>query len=85
MLARIIVIGLAGLFAGACASEQRPRVFGYQGSAAYSPISTASAAVALQDKKSPVKRSMASKVLAAMALERVTGRKPDPARLAALD
>jgi hypothetical protein len=38
----------------------------------------ASAAEAVQD---PSKQTLASKVLAAIALERVTDRKPDPARL----
>jgi hypothetical protein len=33
----------------------------------------------------PSKKTMASKVLSAIALERVTGRKPDPARLTELN
>ena len=32
-------------------------------------------------ERDPSKKTMASKVLSAIALERVTGRKPDPARL----
>jgi hypothetical protein len=33
----------------------------------------------------PVRKTLGGKVLSAMALERATGRKPDPARLVELD
>ena len=45
---------------------------------AIAPCSPAQAAAPERD---PSKKTMASKVLSAIALERVTGRKPDPARL----
>jgi hypothetical protein len=35
--------------------------------------------------RDPSKKTMASKVLSAIALERVTGRKPDPSRLTELN
>jgi hypothetical protein len=35
-----------------------------------------------QDEREAMKKTQASRVLAAMALERVTGRRPDPGRLA---
>ena len=38
-------------------------------------------AQAAEPERDPSKQTMASKVLSAIALERVTGRKPDPARL----
>ena len=38
-------------------------------------------AQAVEPERDPSKKTMASKVLSAIALERVTGRKPDPARL----
>jgi hypothetical protein len=82
MLVRFCAIGLAGLLTSGCANEQGPRVLGYQGSA---PLITTASAAPIASDKQPIQRTMASKVLAAMALERVTGRKPDPARLAALD
>jgi hypothetical protein len=36
-------------------------------------------------QRDPSKKTLASKVLSAIALERVTGRKPDPARLTELN
>jgi hypothetical protein len=83
MTTRKIAVVVMGLACAGCASESNTRVLGFQGSAAYSPITTATAAPA--PASGEMKRTMASKVLAAMALERVTGRKPDPARLASLD
>jgi len=44
----------------------------------------AAALEAAAEQRLAGRRSLASKVLAAIALERVTGRKPDPARLAEL-
>jgi hypothetical protein len=41
----------------------------------------AAPAQAAVPERDPSKKTMASKVLSAIALERVTGRKPDPARL----
>ena len=38
-------------------------------------------AAASEVERNPAKQTLASKVLGAIALERVTGRKPDPARL----
>jgi hypothetical protein len=47
------------------------------------PLSTgfAGPAQAADAERDPGKKTMASKVLSAIALERVTGRKPDPSRL----
>ncbi|HJZ32680.1 MAG TPA: hypothetical protein VKF35_16300 [Hyphomicrobiaceae bacterium] len=47
------------------------------------PLSTgfAGPAQAGDAERDPGKKTMASKVLSAIALERVTGRKPDPSRL----
>ncbi len=45
------------------------------------PLSTGFAGPAQAADRDPGKKTMASKVLTAIALERVTGRKPDPARL----
>ena len=63
---------LAGLLAG-CANN--------------APISTGFAppAQAIEADRDPSKKTLASKVLSAIALERVTGRKPDPARLTELN
>lgn len=44
-----------------------------------------SSAQAAQPERDPAKKTLASKVLSAIALERVTGRKPDPARLTQLN
>jgi type IV pilus biogenesis protein CpaD/CtpE len=63
---------MAGLLAG-CANNP--------------PISTGFAppAQATEVDRDPSKKTLASKVLSAIALERVTGRKPDPARLTELN
>jgi hypothetical protein len=81
---RLITAALVAIACSACANERSTRVLGYQGSAAsIAPITTAAAAPAPQDGQ--MRKTLASKVLAARALERVTGRKPDPARFASLD
>lgn len=43
--------------------------------------SLATPAHAADQERDPSKKTLASKVLSAIALERVTGRKPDPSRL----
>jgi hypothetical protein len=45
----------------------------------------AAPAQAAEADRDPSKKTMASKVLSAIALERVTGRKPDPSRLTELN
>lgn len=69
---------VAVLAASGCAQERGTAVFGYQ--AALPP----EAAEAEMEAQMP-KKTLASKVLAAIALERVTGRKPDPSRLTELN
>jgi hypothetical protein len=63
------IIVLAGALLAGCANSQ-PLSTGFSG-----PAQAADADL------DPSKKTMASKVLSAIALERVTGRKPDPARL----
>ena len=68
-----IVILAGGLLAG-CANN--------------TPLSTGfapPAQAAAEPDRDPSKKTLASKVLSAIALERVTGRKPDPARLTELN
>lgn len=67
-----IVILLGALLAGCANSE---------------PLSSnlAPPAQAAEPMRDPAKKTLASKVLSAIALERVTGRKPDPARLIELN
>ena len=69
MLLRGAILVLAGALLAGCANNQ-PLASGFAG-----PAEAADA------DRDPAKKSMASKVLSAIALERVTGRKPDPARL----
>jgi len=66
---RSAILLLAGALLSGCANNQ--------------PLSTGFAppAQAAEPERDPSKKTMASKVLSAIALERVTGRKPDPARL----
>jgi hypothetical protein len=69
MLVRGMVLILAGVLLAGCAVNE--------------PLSTGFAGVAraADSERDPSKKTMASKVLGAIALERVTGRKPDPSRL----
>jgi hypothetical protein len=73
----------------ACSNDRATNGYGYGGMALTSPVSTgagadAEAIEATAEARIAGQRSLASKVLAAIALERVTGRKPDPARFAEL-
>ena len=61
------MLALAAALLGGCANSQ--------------PLSTGFAGPAQAAEPDPSQKTMASKVLSAIALERVTGRKPDPARL----
>ena len=66
MLLRGAILILAGVLLAGCANSQ--------------PLSTgfAAPAQAAEPDRDPSKKTLASKVLSAIALERVTGRKPDP-------
>ncbi len=64
-----------------CAQERGTAVFGYQTARAPETADIE----AEMEARHLGKKSMAAKVLAAIALERVTGRKPDPARLTELN
>jgi hypothetical protein len=68
MFARAIVIITAGGFLTACANSENVR------------NNLGGPAKASELARDASKQTMASKVLGAIALERVTGRKPDPAR-----
>ena len=69
MVLRGATLVLAGALLAGCANSQ--------------PLSSGlvAPAQAAEPERDPSKKTMASKVLSAIALERVTGRKPDPARL----
>lgn len=70
MLPRGTIMVLVGALLAGCANNQ--------------PLTTGLAATPVQaaePERDPSKKTLASKVLSAIALERVTGRKPDPARL----
>lgn len=60
---------VAGLVLAGCANSQ-PLATGFAGPAN-----------AAETEADPAQKSIGSKILGAMALERVTGAKPDPARL----
>lgn len=81
---RIVCILVALMLAG-CASSDAPTISGLSTSSLLGQGS--GAATSSAGEQMPLtgpasrKRSLASKVLAAIALERVTGRKPDPSRL----
>jgi hypothetical protein len=69
MLLRTAIVILAGALLAGCANSQ-PIAVGFAGPAQ-----------AAEADRDPSKKTLASKVLSAIALERVTGLKPDPARL----
>jgi hypothetical protein len=68
MLARALLVLCTGLLVSACAQSDEVR----------SNLGAPPEQIQAPD---PRKQTLASKVLGAIALERVTGRKPDPARL----
>ncbi len=76
MLVRGMALILAGALLAGC-SVNEPLSSGFAGAAR--------AAETEPDQRDPGKKTLASKVLGAIALERVTGRKPDPARLTQLN
>ncbi len=85
MLVRACVVGLIPLLCAACANEPAPRVMGFTAtSAMVSPARADGAPVtgSLRGEglATPARKTVGDKVLTAIALERVTGRKPDPAR-----
>ena len=69
MLARALVVIVTGVMLNGCADSERLR------SDLGGPPAEAESA------HNPSKQTLASKVLGAIALERVTKRKPDPSRL----
>jgi hypothetical protein len=69
MLLRGLMLILAGAVVAGCANSE-PLAGGF-----------APPAQAAEPQRDPAKQTMASKVLSAIAFERVTGRKPEPARL----
>ena len=75
LLRAVLIIISSALAVGLCGCASTP------------PISTGFAppAQAAEVDRDPSKKTLASKVLSAIALERVTGRKPDPARLTELN
>jgi hypothetical protein len=74
-----VLVTVATAIAG-CAQEPGTAVFGYQVT-----VPAEAAGVDPQIEAEIRKKTLGSKVLAAIALERVTGRKPDPARLMELN
>lgn len=87
VLIRLMAVSCAVTLAGGCANERATTVFAVQPMAANaSAMATGSVTATERDVelRQAAKQTIAGKVLAAIALERVTGRKPDPARLAEL-
>lgn len=80
MVLRSAAFATAALALCGCAQERGTAVFGYQ---ATLPAQAAELDPELQAQVR--QKTLASKVLAAIALERVTGRKPDPSRLTELN
>lgn len=83
-------IGIIGLLVSGCASEG-VRQWGpaqHLGAGSLNVVATAVAAEQQQSPEfdgGPVRKTLGGKVLSALALERATGRKPDPSRLKELD
>ena len=84
MLLRIVVLGFMATFIAGCSNAPSLSLSGPSGltNANLQPISTAVASEHhdIEDELR-THETMGSKVLTAIALERITGRKPNPARL----
>jgi len=79
VLSRSAVVLLFALPVAGCANEA-PNITGFTTTSALA-ISAPSAAMASTGSQQGYRKTMSDRVLAAIALERVTGLKPDPARL----
>jgi hypothetical protein len=77
------VTAISALLCAGCANATLTPTLG-SGNALTGGASAVSVASPASASEVP-RKTVASKVLAAIALERVTGRKPDPARLKELD
>ncbi len=78
MLIRTSVILAAALVCSACAQDRAATLYSYQ----KSYVTGGGMDIDSADPQALFgKKSMSDKMLTAIALERVTGRKPDPARL----
>lgn len=73
---RTFVILALALACSACAQERTPAISGFQASYLNGPTEVDEGLEA----KHTMKKTLSDKMLTAIALERVTGRKPDPAR-----
>lgn len=94
---RLCAVALAGLAISGCANDKtgpwgaaQHLGAGQLATGSLQVVSSASAAGITDqatDAREPlaIKKTLAGKMLTAMALERVTGRKPDPSRLTELD
>lgn len=84
VILRGVVLVAAGLVLAGCANDTLPPLnagFAAPGAGARGGAAVAGYASSAQDHEAVPRKTLASKVLAAIALERVTGRKPDPSRL----
>jgi hypothetical protein len=82
VILRVGMMAAAALTCGGCANERSETSFYYR--AASHPSSPAPTTGAAIEGPHAARKTMGAKVLTAIALERVTGRRPDPARLAEL-
>ena len=81
MLARSALLLSLALLAGGCANDA-PNLAGFANTSALAIASPAVALTVPAMSQSTYRKTMSDRVLTAIALERVTGMKPDPARLA---
>ena len=81
---RLVVLLGAAVSFGGCAEQRPGGGMGLAAPAVGSPAASEAEALeaAAEARMAAGRRSLASRVLAARALEKVTGRKPEPLRLA---
>jgi outer membrane murein-binding lipoprotein Lpp len=88
VLVRAGFIVAAGLTCAGCANERPETSLYYQAASLHAapsaPTTEADVEAAIESGQA-AKKTLGAKVLTAIALERVTGRRPDPARLADLN
>jgi hypothetical protein len=86
VILRVGMITAAALTCAGCANERSETSIYYQSGllpSSPAPTTDADTEAAIESHQA-AKKTMGAKVLTAIALERVTGRRPDPARLAEL-
>lgn len=82
VLVRAAAVAIVALAVSGCANERTAGLMGlgFHGAVSEAPAPAPAAAAVTGIPSGEMKQTLGGKVLSAIALERVTGRKPDPSR-----